>query len=346
MTGDRGATLVLTRAEIAGLVTPGDYRRAVEAGFRASEHGAVPAPMHIAGAGAGFHVKGAGFPEGALGGDGGAYVAFKVNGNFPRNRAERGLPTIQGAIVLCDGVDGSVLAVMDSIEVTLQRTAAASALAAVYLARPESATITICGCGDQALPHLRALQDVRPLVGGFAWDRDPDRARTLAVAAGRIGLRLEVVADFAEGARQSDVIVTCTTATTPFLGPRHVRPGAFIAAVGADSPDKSELEPALFAGATIVADVLSQCLAMGDLRHAVAAGMLAPDGVHAELADLVVGRKAGRRSDDEVIIFDSTGTAIEDVASAAMIFQLAKARGLGVATPLGAPAARSPEIAS
>lgn len=334
-----GSTIVLTRADVADLMRPADYRRAVEAGFRAHAEGLgeAPAPMHVVGSDeGGFHVKGAGFPRGAVGDAGRSYVAVKINGNFPQNRARRGLPTIQGALVLCDGEDGSVLALMDSIELTLQRTAAASAVAAQRLARPDSACVTLCGCGDQALPQLRALCDVLPLRRAFAWDREPARAQALVAAAAALCVPLTVATDLGEATRGSDVIVTCTTARTPFLGPEQVRPGTFVAAVGADSPDKSELQPALFRCATVVVDLLDQCLAMGDLRHAVAAGAFAPAEVHAELGEVVAGRKPGRIRDDEITIFDSTGTAIQDVASAALIFELARVRGVGLQLQLGA----------
>src|SRR5688500_5309776 len=144
----QAGALVLSRREIAALMRPAEYRRAVEAGFAAAAEGAAssPPPMHLAGAESGaFHVKAARLTAG-----GRDYAAFKVNGNFPDNPVRRGLPTIQGAIVLCDAANGAVLALMDSIEVTLQRTAAATAVAAERLARKESASITICGCGAQA----------------------------------------------------------------------------------------------------------------------------------------------------------------------------------------------------
>jgi ornithine cyclodeaminase/alanine dehydrogenase-like protein (mu-crystallin family) len=146
---------------------------------------------------------------------------------------------------------------------------------------------------------------------------------------------MTAVEDLAEAALQSDVIVTCTTARAPFLGPEHVRAGTFIAAVGADSPDKSELAPVLFRGATVVVDLLSQALAMGDLRHAVAAGAVSAAQVHAELGEVVAGRKAGRTGDDEIAIFDSTGMGIQDVASAARVYELALARGAGQRCDLG-----------
>jgi alanine dehydrogenase len=145
-----------------------------------------------------------------------------------------------------------------------------------------------------------------------------------------------VAGDLAAATRASDVIVTCTTASAPFLTPDHVAPGAFIAAVGADNPEKSEIAPALMARATVVADVLAQGLAMGDLRHAVAAGAMTAGDVHAELAELVSGAKPGRTDPEEITVFDSTGTAFQDVASAAVILERAQATGAGLRLDLGA----------
>ena len=321
-------TLVLARREISELMAPADWLAAVETGFRAAAAGRAhaPPPMHIAGAGGAFHAKGASLELDRL------YVALKLNGNFPANPETRDLPTIQGAILLCDGADGSLLAILDSIEVTLRRTAAATALAAQYLARPEAATILVCGCGAQGAAQLAALRDVLPLRRGFAWDRDPARAAALARSVEGI----EAVTDFAAAARESDIIVTCTTAREPFLEPDLVRPGAFVAAVGADSPDKSEIAPALMAKARVVADVLDQCVEMGDLRHALAAGAMGREDVHAELAELVAGVKPGRTEDAQVTLFESTGSALQDVAAAARIYERATAAGVVLRVDLGA----------
>ena len=106
-------------------------------------------------------------------------------------------------------------------------------------------------------------------------------------------------------------------------------PGTFIAAVGADNPEKSEIAPALMAASRVVADVLSQCVVMGDLHHAIRAGAMSAEDVDGELADLVTGRKHGRRGRDEITLFDATGTAIQDVAAAACAYEAALARGLG-----------------
>ena len=129
--------------------------------------------------------------------------------------------------------------------------------------------------------------------------------------------------------------MTCTTSRTPFLDESEVQPGTFIAAVGADSPDKSELAPRLMARSKVVVDLLEQCLSMGDLHHAVAAGVMTANDVHATLPELAASKKPGRVNDDEITIFDSTGTAIQDVAAAVRIYERAKTSGRGLACDLG-----------
>jgi len=319
------STLLLTRAEIAGLMTPTDYLGAVEAAFRASKQGLTesPLPMAIHGLGGGaFHAKGA-----AMLGDK-KLAALKLNGNFPGNPA-RGLPTIQGAILLCDAETGALLAIMDSIEITLRRTAAASALAAKHLAREGAETVAIVGCGAQAMTQLEALANVLPLKRGIAFDAVQEKADAFAAAASK-ALPFRAAKSLHEATLGADVIVTCTTARAPILDVGDVSPGAFVAAVGADNPEKSEIAPALLARAAVVADVLTQCLVMGDLHHAVKAGSMTAGQVRAELGDLVVGAKTGRMHDDEIIVFDSTGTAIQDVASAARVVERARAACIGI----------------
>ena len=259
-------------------------------------------------------------------------AAIMLTGKFPSNRA-RGRPSIQGVILLCDADTGAVLAIMDSVEITRRRTAAASALAAKHLARSGAETLAIVGCGAQARAQAEALIDVLPLKRARAFDADTATAQAFAKETSG-AIPFEVAASVRESTLGADVIVTCTTARTPFLGVADISPGALIAAVGADSPAKSEIEPALMAKAAVVADVLAQCLIMGDLHHAVKAGAMVAGHVRAELADLVVGAKSGRASDDEIVIFDSTGTAIQDVTSAAAVYERALERGIGAQVEL------------
>jgi ornithine cyclodeaminase/alanine dehydrogenase-like protein (mu-crystallin family) len=206
--------LILTRSEIAALMRPQDYLAAVEAGFRSYAGGVadVPMPMHISAKDGGFHAKGGRVVLDR------AYVAVKVNGNFPGNPWRHGLPTIQGVVVLCDAVDGSILAIMDSIEITLQRTAAASALAARFLARPDTECMAVCGCGEQGRAQLVALAQVMPFRRALAWDIDREKARAFAVdMRALLGLDVVAVPELRDAAWPSGVIVTATTARAPFL---------------------------------------------------------------------------------------------------------------------------------
>lgn len=310
--------LILSRSDIQALMGRGDYLEAVEMGFRAAAEGKAssPLPMAVEGDGGTFHAKAACLEFDRH------YVALKLNGNFPGNPA-RGLPTIQGAVLLSDGETGSLLAILDSIEVTLRRTAAATALAARYLAQPQSQTILICGCGDQAMAQFEALRDLFPLTQAFAWDRELSRSEAFAAAAKDDRCDISAIADLSDGAGSADIIVTCTTANEPFLGLEHVRPGTFVAAVGADSPEKNEVKPDLMAQATVVADVLAQCAVMGEIHHAFEAEVMDRRHVHADIGQLVTGARPGRTSEREITLFDSTGTALQDVASAALIYERA-----------------------
>jgi ornithine cyclodeaminase/alanine dehydrogenase-like protein (mu-crystallin family) len=325
-------TLVLRRADVQRLLGLEDCIAAVEAAFRLHAEGRSLAPgvLAVRAREGGFHIKAAGLDLGRL------CFAAKTNSNFSDNPTRHGLPAIQGVVVLCDGADGRPLAVMDSIELTIRRTAAATAVAARRLARPDSAVVTVCGCGRQGRAHLRALAHVLPLERAFVFDQDGAASRACAdELAAELSLDVTPVADHAGAARASDVCVTCTPSRKPFLGVEHVRPGTFVAAVGADSPEKQELEPALLAAATVVADVLEQCASIGELHHALEAGVMTREDVHAELADVITGRKRGRRAPDEITVFDSTGTALEDVAAAAVVYERALAAGVGQGVALG-----------
>ena len=333
MTLAPASALILRRSEVAGLMDPAAYLAAVEAGFRsyANRKASVPMPMHIPVANGGFHGKGALVMLDR------AYVAVKVNGNFPGNPRRNRLPTIQGVVLLFDAADGSLLAVMDSIEITLHRTAAATALAARYLARKDANSIAICGCGEQGRAQLKALAGVTSVRRVLAWDLEPEKAHQFARAMQEaLGLEVTAVRDACDATRPSDIIVTATGAQTPFLTKALVNAGTFIAAVGADNPDKNELTPELMATSKIVVDALAQCVVMGDLHHAIDAGLVTSADVHAELGDLVVGRKRGRTNPEEVTVFDSTGVAIQDAASAAWIYQRAIAANVGTPISIGA----------
>ncbi len=326
------ATRLLTRSDVESLVEMRACIEAVDDAFRRRGAGQA-GPSGVLGLhvpGGGFHVKAAALELAR------PFVAAKVNANFPGNPALRGLPTIQGALLLFDATDGTVLAIMDSMSVTTLRTAAASAVAARYLAHPAARTVTLVGCGVQARAHLDALRVVRSIDWVFVHDLDVSVARRFAgEMRAQHDFAVSVAERLEDATLQSDIVVTCTPSRQPFLGLRHLAPGTFVAAVGADNDDKQELDVALLVAATVVVDDLDQCSAIGDLHHALAAGAMQRGDVRAELAEVVRDPARGRRRDDEIIVFDSTGVALEDVAVAALAFERARERGVGSEIALG-----------
>jgi ornithine cyclodeaminase/alanine dehydrogenase-like protein (mu-crystallin family) len=315
------SALLLDRRDVARLLTREDCMAAVEHAFRLLGEGKAPAPgvLGVHCRGGGFHIK-----AGLLNLKS-HYFAAKVNANFPQNPDRFELPAIQGVIVLCDAGDGRLLAVLDSTEITARRTAAATAVAAKYLARRDSTILTICGCGQQGRAQVRGLAGMFPLAKIFAYDAKAGDAQRLA---GELGeeLKIEVVpvADLGAAVRKSDICVTCTPSRQPLLTIDDVAPGTFIAAVGADHPEKQELDPALMAGSKVVVDSLEQCATIGDLHHAMAAGAMERTKVHAELGEVAAGKRPGRTSPEEIVIFDSTGIALQDVAAAALVYEKAQ----------------------
>lgn len=326
MSFDRPGTILLTRKDVETLLPMSECIDAVEKvlAMHARDETSAPGVLGVPLEGGGFHIKAA-----AVDIDG-SFFAAKINANFPGNPARFGLPTIQGILVLFDAVHGAPLAVMDSAEITAIRTAAATAVAAKYLARPDASTVAICGCGQQSRSQLRALTEVRPVTAVFAYDQDGGRAEHYAEFA-RKDLRLDarVVNSLRAATRHSDITVTCTTSRKYFLGVDDVSAGAFVAAVGADNPEKQEIDPKLLASSTVVVDVLEQCATIGDLHHALDAGVMVKADVHAELGQILAGQRPGRTSADEVIVFDSTGTALQDVAAAALVYRKALRSGGG-----------------
>ena len=327
-------TLVLTRDDVRALLSMDDCIDAVEGAFRqhAGGRSILPGVLGTHVPGGGFHVKTAGLSEA---GKRSMFVA-KVNANFPNNPTTNGLPTIQGVIALFDARAGMLLAVLDSIEITSVRTAAASAVAARHLARADATTVCVCGCGEQGRNQLRALTRVRAIRQAFAFDADFSRAESYASELSReLGIEIVPVRELNDATLATDIWVTCTPSHRWFLGRANVAPGATVLAVGADNPDKHEIEPELMAASTVVADVLEQCASIGDLHHALEAGVMQRTDVHAELADVVSGQRAGRERADQIIVFDSTGTALQDVAAAQLVVDRAVARGAGALVDFG-----------
>ena len=305
---------IVSSAEILGRVSLRDAIDAVERAFLAFGAGHIDTPvsMGVTVSDGTFHVKAcaASSPAHAQ-----IFVA-KINSNFPGNRACDGLPTIQGVVAVFDATTGKLRALMDSPSITNLRTAATTAVAIRHLARKGSQVATVVGCGVLGRFHVQALAEC-----GFkrtnVFDIDTGRASELASwARETLGMECVAAKDLRMATLASEVVVTCTTSRVPYLKAGDVRPGTFIAAVGADSEGKSEIAASLLAEARIVTDLTAQCRKTGDLRNAMPNEAF----VCGEMVDVVAGRVA-RTASDEIVVFDSCGLAVEDLALCALILE-------------------------
>lgn len=322
---------LLAQSDVARLLDLPSCIDAVERVFRLHHEGRAlkPGVLGTHALGGGFHAKTAGI----LGDR--AYFAAKLNANFPDNPVARALPTIQGIVVLFDATNGVPLAIMDSIEITRLGTAAASAVAAKYASREDSHVMSVIGCGAQAAPHVDALIAVRPIDRVLVFDVQADRAASFARAMrARHGIAVNAVGDHRQAARASDIIVTCTPSRDPILSADDLPRGVFVAAVGADSEEKQEIDAAALAECAVIGDIIEQCATIGELHHALAAGLMSLSDVRSDLAGIVSGERPGRVSATERVVFDSTGTALQDVAAAALAYERACAQDVGMSITL------------
>ena len=264
-----------------------------------------------------------------------AYAVAKVNANIPGNPGQRQLPSIQGVVLLFDATTGVPLAAMDSGAITAARTAAASAVAAKWLAQSDASSLAIIGCGAQARAHIAAMRCVRPVKTVLAYDVDKRAAESFCAEMKTLhGLECEIAAD-ARAAAKARIVVTLTSSKQPLLKAGDVAAGTFIAAVGADSEDKHEIGVDLLHDAAVVVDDLGQCARIGDLHHALVSGALTIDDVRASLDQVVSGQVKVRANESGIIVFDSTGVAIEDAAAASIVYERAAAEGVGLNAGFG-----------
>lgn len=261
----------------------------------------------------------------------GSHLAFasKVNVNLPDNWKLRQLPTIQGMVLVSDAKDGRPLAILESITLTGIRTAATAALAAGYGARKHSRRVAIIGCGAQARYQLEAVKAVFPVETVWVFDVDAARAETFAHANSTATCSVAPAPSVRDAVRDVDICITCTTSKSPILTDDLDLRGCFVAAIGADNSEKQEIAPALMRRARILVDDIEACASGGDLNHALRAGAVSKDQVHAELADLAAGRKRGRMTEDELVIFDSSGSGVQDVAAAWVAYREGCRTGIG-----------------
>jgi alanine dehydrogenase len=317
--------LILTRSETEGLLELRDVIDAVERAFELDGRGLAleGRRFQVAVREGMFHVVSGGL----MSQDERALLGLKANGHFPETDGTR---RVTGAMLLMDADGGQPLALLDSRVLTALRTAAVTAVAARRLARADARSALIIGAGRQAPGQIDALAAVLPLESVAVYAPNRSHAETVADRARARGLAAQVGPDLTSAASTSDVIVSVTTASEPVLFDSDVSPGCFVAALGADAPGKQELDVRLLANSRVVVDRLDQAANAGELRSALAAGAMTEADVHAELGEVVAGVKPGRTRQDERFVFDSTGTALQDVAAASLLVERARERGRGV----------------
>ena len=249
----------------------------------------------------------------------GRHLGVKIVTVFPEN-AGRALPAVYGSYVLLDATTGAQLALLDGTALTLRRTAAASALAADYLARQDGAVHLIVGTGALA-PHLaRAHRVLRPIRETRIWGRDPAKAAALAARLSAEGLASAPVGDLAAAVAAADIITCATLAHEPLIRGAWLRPGTHLDLVGGFRPEMREADDEAVRRATVYIDTDAALHEAGDLVQPLASGVLDRERIAGDLFALARGTAGGRRDDHEITMFKSVGTALEDLAAAELAF--------------------------
>jgi ornithine cyclodeaminase len=244
----------------------------------------------------------------------GAHYAVKVVNVAPGNAAQ-GLPSVHASVLLYDAATGVPLALIDGGEVTARRTVAASALAALLLARADASKLLVVGGGRLARLLPLAYREVRPLEAVRVWARSPAQAESVAAAWRALGLAADVAPSLEAGVRWADIVSCATLATEPLIEDRWLRPGMHLDLIGSFTPAMREADDACLHGAAVVVDTEEALLKSGDLasfdrRH-----------LRGTLASTVRGETPARRSADERTVFKSVGTALEDLAAAVLVLR-------------------------
>jgi len=237
------------------------------------------------------------------------------------DNAAKGLPTITASYLLIDNDTGATVAMLDGTELTRRRTAAASALAASYLAQPGAETLLIVGAGALAPHFVRAHAAVRPIRRVLAYNRSLEKAASLARQLTQEGFAASPVEDLKAAVREADIVSCVTSSTDAIVKGEWLRPGTHVDLAGAFKPAMREVDGETVARSRVFVDTREGAIAeAGDLIQAAAEGCFSMDRIEADLFDLCRGRKRGRQSVDEITLFKSCGTAIEDLAAAEMVY--------------------------
>ena len=321
-------TLILGRHDVEELLTMEVAIEAVEEAFLEHGHGRTQIPDRIALFLEEYH--------GVIGVMPGYMERLRAAGvklicHHEDNPKKYGLPASAGLVTYHDPATGMPLAIMDCAYITKMRTGAATGVSVKYLARGDAQVAGIVGAGAQARSQIAAVCQVRNLKKVKAYDINPEATARFLAEIADLELETEAVDSPQEACIGVDILVTCTPSRTPFVREEWLQKGLHITAVGADMPHKRELYPGVYARADKwVTDLINQALFTGEISGAIAEGAISQDTLYATLGEIVAGQKRGRENDTEITIFKSTGMAIQDVATAKRVYELAREKGAGL----------------
>lgn len=310
---------IIEEAALRDAVTPAVAVEVIREAFRADGEGRTHVPpvinLEVPAARGEFHIKTAHI-------EGVAHIAVKVASGFYDNPS-RGLPSGSGMMALFDASTGFPVALLlDNGYLTDIRTGAAGAVAAEVLARPRIETVGVIGSGVQARLQVRCLRVVRKFTRIVAWSPTRERLERYCEEMAAEGFDARAASNVEEVCAGADVLITATPARAPLIRAEWLREGMHVTALGSDSPGKQELDAdCLDRADLVVVDRFAQCSAFGELRYAIAAALLTRNDVHAELGQIVAGKKPGRTSDREITIADLTGVGFQDTAIASAAYQ-------------------------
>ena len=316
---------IVPEREIAGLISAEAAFEAVEAVFGAMASGEAynfPVVREAIGhVDALYGFKG-GFDRAGMA------LGLKAGGYWPHNLETHGIINHQSTVFLFDPDTGRVSAMVGGNLLTALRTAAASSVSIKHLARKDAKVLGMVGAGHQSAFQLRAAVKQRKFEKVVGWNYHPEMLPRLAETAAEVGLPFEAVSLEELGA-QADVIITITSAFSPSLMDAHARPGTHLACMGTDTKGKQEVDAAILKRATVFTDEVAQSVTIGEAQHAVAAGLIG-EGDITQIGAVVNGTHPGRRSAEEITLFDGTGVGLQDLAVAAAAVRIARDRGVAI----------------
>ncbi len=314
-------TLILTAREIGKIITVKEVLIAVEDVFRLQAKKLTLMPVKVY------------LPLDKYQGDFRAMPAYAkgaagvkwVNAH-PGNPEKSSLPSVMAVLIYNDPKTGFPLAIMDATVITNYRTGAAGAIASKYLARKNSQTLGLLGCGKQAETQLIFHSHFFQFKEIHITDKDEERIKNVIRKFTGLPLRNSPPEKVAGCA----ILCTTTPSREPVVRAGWIKPGTHINAVGADAPGKQELESKIIKKAKIIVDDYEQAMKSGEINVPLGKGIISEKNIHATLGEVVAGLKPGRKNDQELTIFDSTGLAIQDIAVAKVIYEKAKKLGIGM----------------